>query len=227
MKHSTIDKAVDKSLIDPLLEIAASERPNKKLESDHHFKKRLKTQIHHSLDQFKNRIHEGITILMQHFHLKDKERFKSFLELTKHPDKWAEQIQKHEILQNLLSFKNEELTDFYKYGWDCYKHQKYENASNIFLILTLLNPMVGAFWSALGACEETLGHFQDAMRAYLFGAELENETLAPYLHGAKCLLLLNHIDDAKKVLQRAIQRAEEEPKLTAYADKAKEMLNSI
>lgn len=226
-KDTQYKKELDSYLIDPLVELAVRERPHQKLESDDHFRLRLKRKIHHSFNDFIKRFEAGIAALKNHKKWPHDERFKKASELLHDKGKLEEQIQQNKTLQEILHFTDQELASFYADGWEYYHQKHYVEASHIFLLLSQLNPKVGAFWSALGAAEEGRHELQDAMHAYLLAAELETHTLAPYLHGAKCLLLLNQKDEAKTVLKRAIERGTQETDLLKDQHIAETMLQAI
>jgi type III secretion system low calcium response chaperone LcrH/SycD len=221
------EKQLDQYLIDPILDAAAEERPQLELENNAHYKARLKKQIHHAFGDFKKRFQAGIVLLQQHKKWPHDDRLKKAAKLLHHHEKWEEEVNHGKTLQEIIQLTDQELADFYKEGWNSYQHHSYEEASHIFLLLTQLNPKVGAFWSALGAAEEKRGELEGAMQAYILASELETQTLAPYIHGAKCLLLLNKVEEAKKVLHRAIERAEENHQLKEHKHTAEQMLKAI
>jgi len=67
-------------------------------------------------------------------------------------------------------------------------------------MLLRLNIPINLNWGALGASEEGCGAIADIAKDYVFGAESNEYTIALYLQAARCYLLINHIDDAKKIL---------------------------
>jgi type III secretion system low calcium response chaperone LcrH/SycD len=226
-KHQKEDVHVNTYLIDPLVRAAVKERPHNSLESDKHFTDRLKKQLNRSLHDLQKRVKAGIALLEKHKKWPHDERLKKAAELLVDPSGSEERISHAECLQKIIGITDLEMTDFYTEGWDSHQRGAYQEAGNIFLLLTQLNPKVGSFWSALGAAEEKVGDTEGAAQAYIFGAEFELGTLAPYLHGAKCLLQLNKTSEARKVLERAIERAKEEPKLKEHLPIAEQMLRSI
>ena len=75
-----------------------------------------------------------------------------------------------------------------------------------------------------GCIEEQCGNLADAKFSYLFAAELEEASLAPYLHAAKCLLKLDQAQEAITVLNRAMERIKDNPLLENWKPKVEEML---
>lgn len=219
-------KEINNLLIDPIVNAAAAERPNRALESDAQYTKRMKNQINESFLGFKKRFENGISILERDKKLPQDERLSKATKMLNSNKRWIEMNQLS-TLQQSVGFSDEELATFFEDGRSCYDKGAFDEASDVFLVLTQLNPTIGAFWTALGAAEEKKGEIEDAKNVYLIGAELESLTLAPYLHGAKCLLMLNQVEQAKFVLRRAIERAHEEEQLKPFLETAEKMLNAI
>lgn len=227
MHNKYIDKEIISKLIDPLVAVAVEERPPSSLESNAQFHKRLKKSLLKSFHDFQDRLEDAVKILDHFGKWPNDARMEKTINFLQHREELEEEIRKGRTLQDIVQFTNEELINFYKVGLEMYNKQSYREASNIFLLLTQLNTKIAAFWSALGGAEEKCGELQEAMMVYLLAAELEVDTLAPYLHGAKCLLLLHRPEDAQKVLNRALERAEENQSLRQLKNKAQEMLKAI
>lgn len=226
-KTNKFEKKIYQNLVDPIIEIAAEERPNRDLESNAHYKARLTKQVHRSFDEFRKRFESGLKLLLQDKNWSDDNRLKKLVEILQDRARWEVEISQGKTIQEIFQFSDEELAIFYTNGWKIFHEGSYEDASHIFLFLTQLNPKVGAFWSALGGAEEKRGELKDAMQAYIFASELETQTLSPYLHGARCLLSLGKAEEAKAVLCRAIERIEQEPHLNEYKEVAEKMLAQI
>lgn len=202
-KKSDCEEQLQKQFIEPLVEAAVQEKPLQNLESPAHFQERLQHQITDALHTF-------------------QERFQAAIGILKNKGEWPEIAFPEELpppstpLQEVFHLSDENLQAVYQEGWNCHQRGAYEEAANLFLLLTQLNPKIGAFWSALGAAEEKRGAIESAAHAYLFACELEQQTVAPYLHAAKCLVHLNRREKAEQVLQRALERSDQEPPLKVF-----------
>jgi len=216
-----------RNIIDPIVAQATDERPKTPLETDAHYAERLKKQLVQSLKHFQTRLQAAVKCLVDHHKWPKSVHREKILDLWQDQETWNNEIAKGKVLQEMIHCTDHELEVIYTLGFTLYNQAKYEDAGNIFLFLTQLNPKVGAFWSALGTAEERLGELKDAANAYLLAAELEFDTLSPYLHAAKCLLKLGRANDAKKVLQVAIDRSETESDLKKYQKDAEQMLQGI
>lgn len=215
------------SIIDPLVAAAVEEKPKTSLETDAHYTKRLQEQLKHSFKQFQSRLQSAVKFLTKHGKWPQDARHRKAWEVLNDHEKWNRELNQGKTLQELLHFSDEELQDFYSEAWELHQHSRYEDASHIFLLLTQLNPKVGAFWFALAVSEEMRGELPDALNAYLLAAELEFHTLDPYVQAARCLLISNRKEDARKVLSVAVERADVEADLKIFKKQVEDMLNSI
>ena len=135
--------------------------------------------------------------------------------------------QKGKTLQELVPFSDEELVNFHQEGAERFNKGLYDDACDIFLFLTQVNPKVGSFWYGLGMAEEKANHIQNALNAFILAAELETSTLVPYLHAATCFLSLDKVKEAKEFLQHALERTKEEHDLLKDKHLVEKMLRSI
>jgi len=233
MKHKTKSSVLDPIetlehyVIDPVVEQAVKDRPKTNLESDNLYRHRMKDQLKESLLKYQKRLLFGVEALSLHKKWPHDDRIKKGMELFSDPAQINTIVESGMTLQDILRFTKEELLSFYSVGLELYNRGAYHESSHIFLLLTQLNPFIAAFWSALGAAEDKSGDTQGALYAYLMAVELEENTLAPSLHAAKCLLLLNHPEEAKKILQLAIEKCEKNDALKNEKQKAEQMLLAI
>lgn len=227
MHDERVDKEITTKFIDPLVAIAAEDRPPSSLESQEEFQKRLQSSLLKSFHDFQDRLGEAVNTLDHHAKWPHDARMEKMQALLIHPETLEEELAKGRTLQEIVQFTNEESLTFYQVGLEMYNLKAYREACNIFLLLTQLNGKIAAFWSALGSAEEKCGELQEALMVYLLAAELETTTLAPFLHAAKCLIAMHRFEDAQKVLQRALERAEENPSLGQQKDKVQAMLKGI
>lgn len=224
---SKMDKEIENTIIDPIVKTSVKDRPPSKLESSSQYEKRLKKSYLKAFHDFENRLEDAIHILDRQGKWPHDPRFdKAREKLKTHPFS-EEEFLKAPTLQEILHFTDEELMSFYTIGVEMFSKDAYAEASNIFLLLTQFNPRVPSFWGALGAAEERSGGLQEAMMAYVFAAELDETSLDNYFHGARCLVFLHNNEDAKKILNRAIERAEENAQLRTWKDKAIKILEKI
>lgn len=91
-------------------------------------------------------------------------------------------------LQDGLTISDEQMVQYYKYANELYEQQNYIDASDIFLLLTQLNPLIKEYWSAFGNAELMNGDFESAFYAYQMAIVLDPEAPGGYLAAAKACL---------------------------------------
>lgn len=221
------EKELKTHIIDPLVKQAVTERKGTHFESDAVFSAKLKENINKGFNLYLEGFEDAIHILEhKNLWIKDEKKLHSLKELLSDPHKLKQVVeQERKTLQEILDLSDHQLLDIFDEAQNSFGHHHYQQATNIFILLIHLNPLVSAFWAGLGACQEKLGDFQEAIFAYLFAAEFDEHSLASYLHAAKCYLMLKQHDEAKNILEKAIKRTEEHS--FEHKDKAVEMLRKI
>jgi type III secretion system low calcium response chaperone LcrH/SycD len=216
------------TLITPLVLAAADERTKTELENRNHYINRLKEQLKGSFRELQTRLKTAVQHLINQglWPLPD-ERYQAAMELFCDETKLKEKINQGKFLQEILHFTNEEIANFYVEAVELFHRAHYQDACHVFLLLTQFNPMISHFWTGLALSEEKCGELQEAFNAYLFAAGLAEDTLVPYMDAARCLILLNRKEDAKKLLQEAYHRAEAEEQLASFKKDIQTQLASI
>lgn len=231
MKNKHLSKEyksiIDAVFIDPLVDEAVAERPKTQLETEEHFRKRLKSKLTHSIEQYQQILTEAIHVLEQHKKWPSAKRLKQSAEKLATNEFWQQQDADNKVLQDFLEITDEELQSFYQIGSDLFQQGALKAAGHIFLLLTQLNPKVAAFWMAFGITEDKIGEPEMALYAYLWAAELDNTSLDAYTQAAKCCLLLHQPELAKKLLRHALERGNENAALNKDKKKVEQMLHAI
>lgn len=75
-------------------------------------------------------------------------------------------------LQKILGLSNETVLWIYKLGYKYFEMGKYEESYSLFLVLTLLDPLVGDYWSALGFAQRGLLLDANALKSFSLASNL-------------------------------------------------------
>lgn len=225
LKH--LKKLIEGEIVDPLVNFVMLDRVPNPYETDEHYRKRIKKRLTQSYFQFIDSLDKALEILKNHGQWPHETHFQELRQRLSSLEALEEQIQQGKLFQEILGIKEDEMTVFYQTALDLYHAHRDQEAQSLFIFLTQLNPFVATFWSFLGMLEERNHHLEQANLAYLFAAELEETTLAPYLHAEKCLLMLHREEESLKVLHRALERSNENPKLHGWQPKVDEMLKCL
>lgn len=225
--YNEYKKSINKLIIDPLVDVAVAERPHTNLGNAEHFKQRVKAQLINSIDQYQKMMTDAILILETHAHKHLAERLQKVYAKAGKEAFWQNENSIDSTIQDLVGISDEEIISYYNVGSQLFKSGAYHDACHIFTLLTQLNPKATTFWMALAIAQEKLHEYEIAVYSYLISAELDETSTTCYLHAARCLVQLHQPEEAKKVLQHALERINEQPNLKSEQAKINNMLNSI
>lgn len=104
-----------------------------------------------------------------------------------------------------------------------YEKKEYENARDLYLLLTTLRPNESDFWFGLGSTEQMSGHYESAVMAYTMAGDLYPDNPMIYLYSANCLRLLNRKTEAIAILDAIIEGLGAENVFIEVTDRAEEL----
>jgi hypothetical protein len=185
-------------------------------------KKELLETTKTGLKKFQQRIIEGVSALVKHGIFKQKKFTTETFSQVVH--EVMEHIMPCESIQERLGFSNEEMIAAYEYGSALYQDQLYEQAGNIFLILTLLKSTVSSFWIGFGLTEEMSSNYHSAGISYLMALHNDPEKLDLAIQSACCFFTIKEYEIAKEILLAAIEKAGTEEKYRTIKEHAKRMV---
>ena len=102
------------------------------------------------------------------------------------------------------------------YGLACkyYENGKYGEAADFFKFLTYANAFERKYWLALGAANQMLKKYPEAIEYYSVAAVQDPKDPYVHLHAADCFLALGQIDKARIALDSAQKTAQLDQKHT-------------
>lgn len=139
----------------------------------------------------------------------DKEKLeKMFNEVLKASQNSPNQeVQK--AYSQLLGFSDETLDLFFKVGYFSYNEENYDIALKIYHFLPILNSNLYPYWFGLGATEQAIAHYPEALKAYLMATKTDPEN-SPVTY-LSCAFCANENKDKAKAIEfldKAIELAE-------------------
>lgn len=129
-------------------------------------------------------------------------------------------------LADLRNITSDELDAVYALAYTEYGQQHYDKAEKLFLFLCLYDHRQQKHWMGLGACRQQLGKLKPAAQAYLLAGVLQSDDPTPALQMAECLLALNELDEAERVLKVALHTASQDPHHAKVKARAEALLNA-
>jgi len=127
----------------------------------------------------------------------------------------------------MRGFTDEEFEAVYALGYNLYNQAKYEEALKAFAFLTFYNHLERRYYKALGACQQMLQRYDQAIQSYSIASVLDITDPEPTLRTAECLLAKGEIEDAKTALELVVADTENKEGMAAMHERAKAMLNLL
>ena len=110
-------------------------------------------------------------------------------------------IEKGSTLKQLNGVTNDELEAVYSLAFGHYRSGNFKDALKLFQFLVLFDHLNAKFWFGLGAVQQALKDFQNAVVAYGYCSFLNLENPKPQLHAAECFLALGDKRNAASCLE--------------------------
>ena len=110
-------------------------------------------------------------------------------------------IEKGATLKQLKGVSNDELEAIYSLAFGYYRTGKYDDAHKLFQFLVLFDHLNAKFWFGLGATQQALKAYADAVASYGYCSFLNLENPKPQLHAAECFLALGDRRNAASSLE--------------------------
>lgn len=219
---------IDKAILESVESQVAGTFKEGSLSSPEVKKKQLVKQSHQALDDFLKRIEHAVSLL------KDDPRFQEIASQEGLIDKIEPLLKLNPedlkdnpvILQNVMGIPDDEMIAIYDKAREHFDKKHLKEAGDLFLLLTQLNPKVGAFWVALGTVEEAKESLDFAAVSYAMALEV-GDSYEPALGCARCLSALKHPVQAKEVLDKAIDHAKHNDGPAEFIHKANTLKHSI
>ena len=104
-------------------------------------------------------------------------------------------------LKQLKGVTNAELEAVYSLAFSYYRTGKFDEAFKLFQFLVLFDHLNAKFWFGLGATQQALKDFQNAIVSYGYCSFLKLDNPKPQLHAAECFLALGDKRNAASSLE--------------------------
>lgn len=124
--------------------------------------------------------------------------------------------------QEIFPVSDETIEHFYKCGLRLYKQKNYEEAADVFFVISSIDYRRHNVWMALGLAERALKNWESALSAFSMASATNIENPLSFLHAAECYLALGQKSDAKNSVEFAVEILDKNPNL-----KTKELLDYV
>lgn len=113
--------------------------------------------------------------------------------------------EKKSSLEMAMGLSDATISHFYDAGMHFRVAGMWQDAADIFLALTILNPWRFNVWMAFGICHQQLKQYNEALVAYSTAIIMNDHAYEPYIRSAECFLQLGDTANAKGSLHTAEQ----------------------
>ena len=127
-------------------------------------------------------------------------------------------------LQELEGISDEEMEMIYALGFNFFTYGKYDAAKDIFTGLTAYAPYTAHYCRALGAVNQQLKDYQEAIAAYDMAIANDEFDVVSYVYRGESQLLARNRDAGLHDLQTVIQLGADAPQFGAWVQRAELLL---
>lgn len=104
---------------------------------------------------------------------------------------------------------NEHLDDLYALAMAHYMRDDYKAALPLFQKLTMVMPLIKAYWFGLSSTLMMLKKYEKAVTAWTITAMLDGDDAMPHFHAAECFYSLKDFEKGLKALAAARLRSDD------------------
>ncbi|QLH36296.1 MAG: SycD/LcrH family type III secretion system chaperone [Parachlamydiaceae bacterium] len=141
---------------------------------------------------------------------KEKKEFESVDEFLK------EKFKPKDILQ----LNDRQLEALYAQAYNLYQTGRFNDALQIFHMLTTIEANQAKYVLGLAACHHMMKNYQSAIDTYLVQSILEPENPIPFYHMSDCYLAMKDPYSALMVLDMTVKKAGNKPEFKTLKDRA-------
>jgi type III secretion system low calcium response chaperone LcrH/SycD len=128
-------------------------------------------------------------------------------------------------LTELEGISDEEMETIYALGYNYFTYGKYEAARDIFSGLTAYAPYTAYYWRALGAVNQQLKDYDEAIAGYDMAIANDEMDVVSYVYRGESQILSGNVEAGLVDLRNVIEIASEVPEHAAWVKRARLLLS--
>jgi type III secretion system low calcium response chaperone LcrH/SycD len=128
-------------------------------------------------------------------------------------------------LLELEALNDDELETVYALGYNFFTFGKYEAAKDIFTGLTVCAPEKDYYWRALGAVNQQLKQYSEAIAAYDMAVEKNQMDVVSYVYRGESHILSSNVEAGLECLKTAAEIGAEDPQFSAWVQRARFLID--
>lgn len=140
---------------------------------------------------------------------------------------FAETIATGAIPKEELGYTPEKIADIYGQAYSLYNTGKYQDASQLFRLLIVLDPTEFKYMFGLASCFHMMKEYMNAAKVYTVCAVLDPQNPIPQFHASDCYIQMRDRFSALIVLELAVQYAGDKMEYQVLKDRALMTISGI
>lgn len=136
-------------------------------------------------------------------------------------------IKKGILPADALGLDDQMLEGIYGQAYRLYNTGKYQEASQLFRLLIMINSMEPKYSMGLAACFHMLKEYKNAVDAYTLCSIIDPNNPTPQYHASDCYIQMKDDLSAIIALELAIKRAGDQQQFKTLVDRAQMMVESL
>jgi len=122
--------------------------------------------------------------------------------------------------ENLNYLGDEDMELLYEHGYYLFVYGYYEAAKEMFTNLTSCAPYTSHYWRALGAVNQQLEKYDEAIAAYDMAIANDESDIVSYIYLAESLILSKNVEPAMQNLNSALKIGKNFPEFEVWIERA-------
>lgn len=131
------------------------------------------------------------------------------------------------IAKDALGLTDEMMEGIYGQAYRLYNTGKYQEATQLFRLLILVNPTEAKYSMGLAACFHMLKEYRNAVDAYTICSVIDPANPMPQYHASDCYIQMKDEFSAIVALELAVKRAGDQPQYQTLVDRAKMTIDNL
>lgn len=209
---SAMDDVLKAVITNPLADLEAEEYHPTKLKPMAWQKETLRKQYWEQLQNYNKHITKGIELALEAKVWPESQDPEAVQKRISKPKVLGKFVKDGKTIAEVLAYSNEDLFKLYLLGSKLQSERRYEDATDVLLVLVQLDPSVGVYWNTLGHAYYEGEEYLQAAMSLSFGLAIDDSNLRYYMTFLRSLIALGEIETAKKVITELIEKAEERNK---------------
>jgi type III secretion system low calcium response chaperone LcrH/SycD len=123
-------------------------------------------------------------------------------------------------LQELEGISDEEMETIYALGYNFFTYGKYDAAKDIFTGLTAYAPYTAHYWRALGAVNQQLKDYVEAIAAYDMAIANDENDVVSFVYRGESQILSGNVNAGVQDLERVLQIGAQFPQFAPWVQRS-------